>query len=94
MLVAYGFGYYQGSQSCSLKSTSFALAVNEALYDDLQKNRLDLAQSLLKTVISGESRSLKTLKDAPLSYFEYEVTTASAGDIPKQLQKADEITNK
>jgi hypothetical protein len=36
--------------------------------------------------------SLRALEQTPLGYFEYEVLDASAGDIPKQLQKADEIT--
>ena len=31
------------------------------------------------------------IKDDPLSYVEYEVFKAKAGDIPKQLQTADEI---
>jgi hypothetical protein len=91
ILATYLCGYYRGSQDSSLKGVSWLIAVNEALYDDLQKSRIDAAKRTLQVVISGDSQSLKTMQQNPLGYFVYEVTGARAGDIPAQIKKADEI---
>jgi hypothetical protein len=91
-LVAFAAGYYKGTLDCARKSTGFALVTNLGMYDELSANRSDLALSSLKVYLWGESRSLHSMKESPLSYFKYELMDAQVGDISKRLEKADVIT--
>lgn len=92
LLAAYGYGYYRGTLECSFNSTIFALSMNEGIYHEIEQNNPDYAKGVLKTVINGESRSLRALQKSPFSYFEYQVKIDNDGDISKELQKADLIT--
>ncbi len=89
---SYFLGYYQGVCACSVKAASYQLATDEDIYQKIHIGESGMVNSDLKVFISGDSKSLRMLKDDPLSYFEYELFTAKAGDIPKLLEKADEIS--
>src|SRR5579863_1508149 len=92
VFTAYGYGYYRGYHDRSRILTAVDLSFNEALYDDLQQNKLDTLRENLKVLISGGSESLRSLGKAPFNNFAYELSHSNAGDTSKELLKADEIT--